>query len=150
MKKNITKKGFGIIEVLIASTILIMFLATGIVLINASYKNVVVGKHRMQASLLASQAINEVRATRDTAYFQGAPFPIGGSFALTGSPCTPVTTTYSDDLITPGTFFTKEVCVENYNPGVAGRKFIVTVSWPDYGQEHTITQYTYLLDWQGS
>jgi Tfp pilus assembly protein PilE len=137
------KKGFGLIEVLIASSILIMFLAAGVVLISASYKNVVVGKHRLQAMLLARQELEQKQAARDNYYF-AATAVLWEAIFVPGCVDTP----YSDTL-GPGTpFFTKSTCTANYNPGVTGKKFTVTVSWSDYGQQHSIKSYSYLFDWQ--
>jgi len=143
MIKNTIKKGFGIIEVLIASTILIMFLAAGIVLINASYKNVVVGKHRMQAALLANQKLEELRASRDSIYFAGSG-NVFGEIAVDDE--------YFKDNTDVGTstdyFYHRITTLPPPPGGGASRKIKVEVSWSDYGQKHSITSYAYLYDWQ--
>jgi len=62
------KKGFGLLEVVIAAGIISIF-AGGVVLLSvASLRSSVINKHRTQAAALAQEAIEGIRVIRDSAW----------------------------------------------------------------------------------
>lgn len=74
MKKRINKQsGFGILEVLIASSIIAMVAAAALVLGNYILRSAIINKHRLQATHLAADAIEIVRNIRDTNWIDGDP-----------------------------------------------------------------------------
>lgn len=86
MKKFSKKRSFGLLEVVFASAILILFLVGGILLLRGSLRNVVTGKHRIAALSLANDQLEKVRATRDALYFQGTFDPFNAFDSLYGTP----------------------------------------------------------------
>lgn len=72
MKKFHQQKSFGLLEVVFASAILILFLIGGILLLRGSLRSVVTGKHRISALSLGNQQMETARSIRDALYFQGS------------------------------------------------------------------------------
>lgn len=64
-------KAFSLIEVVIAVIIIMLFLGSLVGLFNVNSKNIVISRHRLQASNLARGAADLARATRDTVWENG-------------------------------------------------------------------------------
>lgn len=171
MKKFSKKRSFGLLEVVFASAILILFLVGGILLLRGSLRNVVTGKHRIAALSLANEQLERVRSIRDAMYFQGAFDPYTSFDGYYGTPIcydsnNVVTSCAGDAWRAGGKKVYPETCY-NENSGVvscAGTWFYkvqvtitplrlneimdkveVKVTWNDYGTLKTTTENTWVL-----
>lgn len=138
MKKN----SFSLIEVVFACTVIILFLMAGIIVTSNLVKGEKVSIHRMQATLLSSQRINEIRRDRDNSYFAGL------------APTMPVigitTTCFTEQLVGAAcpSFFYRTTTISALSFSATDRKVQVDVGWTDYYQSKIVTAYTYIINWQ--
>ncbi len=171
MKRFSKKRSFGLLEVVFASAILILFLVGGILLLRGSLRNVVTGKHRIAALSLANQQLERVRSIRDALYFQGVFDPYTSFDAYYGTPtcydsnnvvtsCAGDTwrnggkkvypeTCYNENsavVSCAGTWFYKvQVTITPLRLNEIMDKVEVKVTWNDYGTLKTTTENTWIL-----
>lgn len=175
MRKFSKKRSFGLLEVVFASAILILFLVGGILLLRGSLRNVVTGKHRISALSLANEQLERVRSIRDALYFQGAFDPFTSFDAYYGTPTcydsnNAVTSCAGDAWRNGGKKVYPEVCYNESSAVVscAGTWFYkvqvtitplwlneimdkveVKVTYNEYGVEKTTTENTWILGCPG-
>ena len=65
------KKGFGLLEVLLAGLIIIMMLSALVIVARAAIQNSIYLQQRSQATFLAQEGMEIVRQIRDTNYVDG-------------------------------------------------------------------------------
>lgn len=162
------KKSFGLIEVLIVTTIFIIFAGalTGLVL--TSSKNFVVSRHRLSAANIAREGAELVGEIRDTAWQKGinwSNFGTSANIACWGLNSSPddkkVAPNYSDsncDFSHWRLVSGNEAINRNYvdyarkikidEPNSDTKRVTVTVSWQDFGHDHQIQIITYLTNWK--
>lgn len=68
--RNNSKKGFTLVEALVALSILIVGIISGFILVTKALYNVTIIQDRLTASFLAQEGIELVRQIRDTNYFK--------------------------------------------------------------------------------
>lgn len=85
MKKNHLKKGFGILEVLLAGVIIITMLGALVVLGRTVLMNIANNVARAQATYLAQEGIEITRQIRDTNYIDNTNTTGWNSFVRDGS-----------------------------------------------------------------
>lgn len=85
MKKNHLKKGFGILEVLLAGVIIVTMLGALVVLGRTVLMNIANNVARAQATYLAQEGIEIARQIRDTNYIDGTNTTGWNSFVRDGS-----------------------------------------------------------------
>ena len=131
------RKSFSLIEVVLACTVLIMFLMAGLILFGTGIRNVKIAAHRLQAVYLANQKLEELTATRDDKFFanQAVDWAILGGVGSDTPPGFDITFSRSWDPTQNG-------------PLTDSRKIKVTVGWTDFSQSYSITVYKYLTKWQ--
>jgi hypothetical protein len=132
MKKIIFKKSFSLIEVVLACTVLILFLMSGVVIFGTNMRNIVIGKHRLQAIYLAKQGLNNLLDIRDSAYFNTT----NHSYTLSNS---------FENITLDDINYSKTVAVST---PPSGGKITVTVSWDDFGSNRSVTLDSYIANWQ--
>jgi len=154
--------GFGILEALIASAIIVVFAAGVVVLGKISLRNVVINKHKLQAAYLAQEAVEALRNIRDTNWVDNDPntnwdngLPTGEKQGIflktTGSVKKWEVKSNVDQFNLNNTVFTREIRIRRY-PAINSldQKTIgvqVIVSWNDYGKERNVTINSYITDW---
>lgn len=79
------KKGFGILEVLLASVIIIIILGALVFLVRGILNKTTYYQERLQATMLAQDGIEKVRQIRDTNYIDANPATEWSSFVLNTS-----------------------------------------------------------------
>lgn len=162
------KKSFTLIEVVIATGIILIFLGSLIALFSVGSKNIIVSAHRLQAANLARGSLNIAREVRDTAKKQGVAW--SGGVVNMGRDCW---LPQNDNYLEPncnghlglraksvepsltmcpplcnGVLFNRTVNVVFVgHPGSDIRKITATVSWSDFGQPHNVTMATYLTNY---
>lgn len=85
MNKIGYKKGFGLIEVLLASLVIITVTLALMYLSRTALSNMVYTEQHSQATYLAQEAIEMVRQARDTNYIDGASATNWSSFVESGA-----------------------------------------------------------------
>jgi len=131
------KKSFSLIEVVLACTVLILFLTAGIILFSGASKNIIVSKHRLQAIYLGNQKIKEITTQRDSNFFaESFVLPTNGSFSDIGG------------ITLDGLNFGRNWVIENGSYGATSRKITATVTWTDINGSNSVNLYTYLTNWQ--
>ena len=169
IKSKKLNSGFGLLEALVASAILVMFAAGVVVLGNISLRNTVINKHKLQASYLAQDAIEIVRNVRDSNWVDGNPDTIWNTGISNGIQHTILNKSNSGDwwsldnsTSTPEYFdancnfvkstdsniiFTRTITISNSLPTSHQLQLDVKVSWIDYNKSHNISTTSYLTDW---
>lgn len=155
----LNKKGFTLIEVLIASAIFIMFSGAMIGLFNLTSKSGLINKHRLEATNLAREGIELVTQIKQTASTRGKDWESGcwninngDKFLSMGATDTDCENTWrlengvNDTIALTDTIpYTRVINIADEN---GAKKITVTVSWDDYGQPHSAVETTYLTNWQ--
>ena len=154
-----TSSSFTLIEVLIAAAIFVIFAGSIIALFSLNSKNVVVNKHRLEATNLAREGIELVTQIKQTAGARpGQDWETGcwkinngDKFLSMGAAGTDCENTWrlengpNDTIALPDTIpYTRVI---NISDESGAKKITVTVSWNDYGIERTATEVTYLTKW---
>ncbi len=161
-----SKKGFTLIETLVAITILLIAVVGPISLIGDALHKLYYAKDQMIAINLAQEGIEVVRQVRDTNMLNSA---VGFDIFALSSPAyytvnaistTPLTSSDSTQkpvLIDAGfykqegagtpTQFTRLVIIESVVTGAIERKVTSKVEWKTGGQVGTITVTEYLFKW---
>jgi len=136
--------GFGLLEVVFASSILIMFLVAGLLLIRGSSRNTVTGKDRLSALTLASRKVEAVRAWRDSNYFSTS---VTGDINWSNLPVDLMTVKCydinSNEVTCPG-FFTVTPTLTDINLAEMLKKYTITITWTEYGVTKTASLFTYV------
>ncbi len=171
------KNGFGLLEVLISSAILILVSGAVISLNNISVKNTVVASERTQAYNLAREWKEQLKQIRDT-YVNDENSTTCFSISLAGSPCSneiPNDGTYiinsltntinansaGEDVALDNIVFTRAITFKNppdvlpsltdANPNISlsdqVREADIIVSWTEYGKPWSITVPVLLTNW---
>lgn len=154
------RTGFTLIEVLIAAAIFVIFAGSIIALFSLNSKNVVVNKHRLEATNLAREGIELVTQIKQTASARGQDWT-GGCWKIdvgtkilvkdnSNPVCDPNTWRLidgaNDSIALPDTIpYTRVI---NIGDESGAKKITVTVSWSDYGIDREATEVTYLTKWQ--
>ncbi len=155
------QNGFTLIEVLIAAAIFVVFAGSIIALFTLNSKNVVVNKHRLEATNLAREGTELVWQIEETAKMRGDDWTDsskcwgivnGNRYLVKGDPGSPCENTWilkdgvSDTIALSDTIpYTRVIHIEDQGNA---KKITVTVSWEDYGRPHQATEVTYLTKWQ--
>lgn len=153
-------RSFTLIEVVFAVGIIIMFLGSLVAIFNVGAKNILVSKHRLQAANLARGAAEIAREVRDTAKAQGVtwasmntdcwlPGSTAGVINHPRADCPGNRLGFSANADEP-TYnqvkFTRQVQIINLT-GTNVKKITATVSWRDFGTNHSVAIVTYLSDY---
>ncbi|MCL5795361.1 MAG: hypothetical protein M1338_03305, partial [Patescibacteria group bacterium] len=80
------RKGFGIIEVVVAVSIMIIIVSGAAILEKNAIRNSVIASERTQAYNLAREGIEAVRAIRDTSWINGTGANWNSEFMQSGAP----------------------------------------------------------------
>ena len=136
--------GFTLLEVVFAVGIILIFLGSLIAVFNVGSKNIVVSKHRLQAANLAREGAESMRQTRDSCWMSPCTSwstNLAGQATILSAAIPPI------NLVT----FTRTVSIgaaTSSCPAASCAKVTSTVTWPDFGQTHTVTMTTYLTNWK--
>ena len=160
MKKYLPRaksRGFSLIEVVLACTVLILFLTAGIILIVGAGRSTVTSRHRTQAIYLANEGLDLAHAWRDAGFFAGTSdifTPVTGPLfvAYLNNPVNLVPC-FNFDLASVASSdctptlqmnrFYRQVTVEDRGLGAEAKKVTMTVSWKDFGQDKSVKLSTY-------
>ena len=132
------RKGFTLIEVVLACTILILFLMAGLILFGTGIRNIKIAQHRLEAIYWANDYVNCLQSWRDGKYFSGTAFNLNPG-DLSGATCNAIGAPYSRTLSNA------EI------PGILandGERVGVTISWTDFGRSYNVLSFVYLTKWQ--
>lgn len=135
------KRSFSLIEVVLACTVLILFLMSGLILFGTGMRNIVIAKHRLEAVYLANQAQSVALAWRDGKYFSG-------TYTLNW---TELNTEMNNlEALNPvrldGIDYTRTIPDVTDVSGI--KKLNIEVSWMDFGKQYKIKSYSYIAPWQ--
>lgn len=159
MKKIIKKgfvfakrKGFTLIEVVLASTVLILFALAGIIIFNGAMRGVVTSRNYVQAVMLGNSILEDLRRERDDNLFNHNPNLPTSIRWSDGSPQTPYCC--NNDLSTCSTtvcgtsseMFWTQLTGSNLTGGT--KKFQLEVRWKNYASTKNLFLYTYFNPWQ--
>lgn len=128
MKKQ---KSFGLLEVLIVTTIFILFAGALISLVTVGSKNAVINKHRLQAADLGREGIELTKYNRNVVWG-------GGSAATIPPSVTLDSVAYNRTILS----------VRQPSPNGYITAVTATVSWSDFGKTRDVKMITYLTDWK--
>ncbi len=87
MTKNFHKKGFTIVETLVAITVLMIAIAGPLVVASKGLFGASIAKNQMVASYLAQESMEVVKNTRDNNLYAGSSWLTGLSACTKSSPC---------------------------------------------------------------
>ena len=171
------KRGFGLLEVVVAAGILIMVISGVAMLGKMSVKSSVISLDRVQAYNLAEEGAELVRQIRDTNWLANPNRSWSAGLDISAAPYSlrkNVDNSWSllsysanDDITMDNKTYKREIFIENptgdvdsklslYDPSLANsngeilRKIRVVVSWEEYGQTSSTEDVTYLTDWKPS
>jgi len=149
MKNHHFKKSFSLIEVIIASAVLIMFMLAGVILITGAIRNVVGSRRHLQAVLLANRKIEETVRERDNNFFNGsAALPALGSTVY----CYNASFSESVGACPAGCSdcFSLNRNIVNIPPALnfTAIEVKITVDWQDFGSSKHLAVKRYLTAWQ--
>ena len=175
MKKIIKKiskkrKGFGILEAVIASGIIAFFAGGVVILGNMTLRSVVVNKHRLQAAYLAQEAIEVIKNIRDSNWVDEDATTNwnNGLYAKDDLKVeldnrkwelSDGSDSFDSGLNSPNntneTIFTREITISEPSADEITDEAIrdrtlnikVKVSWKDYSKERDITIDSIITDW---
>jgi len=139
-QKQRNKKGFSVVEIIIAAAVLAVFIS-GLVSAYVSFgRQIRTSGHKQQAAVLAEEAIEAVRNIRDSAFSNLT----DGTYGL-------ATTTnqwqFSGSSDITG-IFTRATTISTVSSNQ--KQITSTVSWQDYGNSRTVSESAYLTNWQSS
>lgn len=145
------RKSFTLIEVVLASTVLILFTLAGISIFNGAMRGTVTSKNYLQAGMIGNKVLEEARAQRDSTYYS----------ATTGVPAFPTTDKWAAgnylrcyNMTTvverTGTCTDQEYSLTMTHAAIATdlMKFDVVITWKNYSTTKTLKLYTYISRWQ--
>lgn len=172
--KKFSQFGFGILEVLIASAIISMVATASLILGTFVLRSANINKHRLQASYLASEAVESVRNFRDNLWMDNNNVTTwdnsirnintdqnvrvecdetsGCQIIENSEPqcfdinLSPINCTDENQV------FEREVKINNVNLvdskiNNKTKEAVVTVTWTDYSRSRTFEVKTYITDW---
>jgi len=153
------KSGFGLVEILVAVTVIGLSLAALAGLGNFALKIQNRLKKNITASYLAAEAIEATRAIKDEDWTIISSLSIGSALhpAQSGSPAKWSLTSGSEII----NGFTRQIVLANVyrnsNDNIVQsvdtldpntKKITATVSWSDQGQSQQVSLSTYIINWQ--
>jgi type II secretory pathway pseudopilin PulG len=150
--KKLFKRSFTLIEVVLASTVLILFSLAGIIIFSGSMRGVVTSKNYVQAVMLGNSILEDLRKERDDNLFNNnANLPTNPRWssgpAQTPYCCNSDLSTCSTALCgTSSEMFWTQLQATNQASGL--KKFQVEVRWQNYSSSKNIFLYTYFYPWQ--
>lgn len=157
------KSGFGLLEVLLSSGILVVTIAAVITLGSIATRGSVLNQSRIQAYNLAQEGMEAVRAIRDTNYIDqdtNTNWDTGLIDTTTLDNCDVEYGDYTPPLssiaqkrwkivctgtTSPDPRFTRKV---NISPVADSKRVDVTVSWDEFGRKHSVNLNTILTNWR--
>jgi type II secretory pathway pseudopilin PulG len=158
-------KSFGLIEVVAAAGIFIIFIGSLVTLSSTSSRNIIINKHRLQAANLAREGIEMVREIRDTAWRNDVSWSdlkepcwgLAGNLRRLENYQGELKCDYwhyhlvnGNEIISiDNVQYTRNISINDWqvvNPNDA-KTVTVTVSWNDFGRTRTVTMITYLTNW---
>jgi len=152
---NESESGFGLLEVIIASGVLIMVITSSVALSRMAIRSNVVSLERVQAYNLAQEGIEKVRQVRDTNWVDKDPVTDWKTNLLptTNPETVPLnnkdfTRTISIADITDTELGTNLLTYGITNTQDTIKKVNVTVAWKEYDIDWKIDLVTYLTDWK--
>jgi prepilin-type N-terminal cleavage/methylation domain-containing protein len=136
------QRGFGLLEVMISLSILLVILGAAIGLQITSTMGAQFAKHQTQAYIVAANCIEMVRQKRDSNWIDGNSET---KYDYVWPPCD---NSWTQDGVT----FTRKLTSTEVNLDAAADKeskqLTVTVSWKERGKDRSISLWTYLTDWK--
>lgn len=163
-KPTNTNRGFGLLEVVISTGILVIVISASVIISKMAVKSSVVSLERVQAYNLAQQGMELVRATRDTNWINGRVWNSGLTPGDYGADVAnwQLIAGADDKTTLDNKEFTREINISSidqnmanvlsqYNSAITSDKMLkitVKVSWTEYDQDWSTTLYTYLSDWK--
>lgn len=157
-------RGFTMIEVLLATMILVVAIGAGVAVKKGSLKSGVSNRHKTQAVGLAQGGLNLVRSIRDTNLAGGAagenvwlnfggdtPQPFKLQLAVDKKWSLVTVVPGQEETITiieGGIEFTREIYVAKISDDA--RKITAKISWTDFGKVQTLEQINFLTDFSSS
>lgn len=173
MAKTKYREGFGLAEVMLASGVLILVVASVVALSRFVIRGYALTASRTQALYLAQEGMERVRNIRDTYWIDGCPETnfsdlVNGSYTTRWNPTPQVSGCGSlaarwelvagPETIPPGQVgpleFTRTLTISNApDLGTQGltdntKLVTVTVSWTEGGRVWSVTAETYLSNWK--
>ncbi len=156
MKKFITNKGFAMVEILVATSIITAAFLFSMAVAQKSIYLARQATHQIQAAMLLEEGAEAVRIVRDNAWTNISSLTSGTNYYPTFSNGTWTLSTTSNTV----GIFTRKVTLASVNRNLTSgdivisggtadnytKKITVTVSWPQGGQTITKTMMFYLLN----
>jgi Tfp pilus assembly protein PilV len=155
MKNHFKTKGFMMIEILVAASIITVFVLAAM---GAAQKAISLSRqsfHTAQANFLMNEGAEAVRIVRDNAWSNISGLTVGANYYPTFSGGTWTLSTTSNAV----GIFTRKVVVENVNRNSSTQdistvgtndpntKFVtVTLSWPEHGTTISKTMSFYIIN----
>jgi len=136
-------KGFSLIEVLIATSILLIGILSAFALVSRSLASVPVIQDRLVASFLAQEKIEEIRRIRDGNFLEILHGKDSSYWTLNILSCDEE---LSDKKTMNGTDFTRTVLVKQGDPNI---QLIIqcTVAWERRGHKYSFVTEDHLFNW---
>lgn len=166
-QRSNNSSGFGILEVVVATGILVIVISASVILAKMAVKSSVLSLERVQAYNLAQQGIEMVRAIRDTNWIDGDSNTVWNDKLTTGDHGANInnwqlTIDPSDTSSLDNREFRRVINISSidsamaqilsqFDPDITSDKMLkikVSVSWKEYGQDWDTELITYLSDWK--
>jgi len=156
MEETKGQKGFSLLEVIIASGVIVIMIMAAVFAGTQAIRMAVIAKHKTMASNLARKKMEEIRAGRDKITVLSKKWQERDSLWPKQARTCELKTDLGKDF---------NVCAEiaemdnlddsEYNPDFEdvivekeiGRKVVVEVEWSDYGKRFSTIAETYLTNW---
>lgn len=143
------KRSFSLIEVVLACTILILFLMAGLILFGTGIRNIKISQHRMEATYIANGYSQCIQAWKDSIYFNNPgtlpaldPISIDPLF-ISGGQCGDLAPAPFTREPLEQAELDQDITLNNYEQLVG-----IKISWTDYNKPYDVKVYTYLTRWQ--
>lgn len=137
--------GFGLMEVLVASGILIIVISGTVALSNYSIRSTIISADRTIATQLAQQRIEQIRKSRDTMWIDN-----DHNTNWAGWKRDNIKVTTDPDIILNGVTYKRIVTGDD--PVITGKDLLrvtSTVTWTEYNRQWSVELITLLSDWKG-
>ncbi len=162
INKN-NKKGFTLIEVIIAIFIIIIGITGAVNLISHNISSIIVSRSQVIAVNLAQEGLEIVRAIRDTNWLEDADWNVGldtcsagcriqynsiGLLTLDSNPVLNIDSNglYLYDITKPETLFRRKITITTIS--ATEIKVVSEVTWSERGRSFVISAEERLYDWK--